>query len=82
MILYISKEIDDNIGARLHQRAIRNIIGEKEVFTIYLSPAINQVKQTNYILLDFFILPQHFRYKKAIDACFSIRSTFNYIDFV
>lgn len=49
MILYISKEIDDNIGARLHQRAIRNIIGEKEVFTIYLSPAINQVKQTNYI---------------------------------
>ena len=49
MILYISKEIDHNIGARLHQRAIRNIIGEKEVFTIYLSPAIKQVKQTNYI---------------------------------
>ena len=49
MILYISKEIDDNIGARLHQRAIRNIIGEKEVFTIYLSPTIKQVKQTNYI---------------------------------
>lgn len=49
MILYISKEIENNIGARLHRKAVQDVVGNDNVFTVFLSPAKNPSREKNYI---------------------------------
>lgn len=49
MILYITKIEKGNIGADMHYRAIQDIKGKNNVFTINLSPWEAERKEKNYI---------------------------------
>lgn len=49
MVMYISKAIESNIGARMHYQAIKEIAGEENVFTIILSPDCEYAKREHYI---------------------------------
>lgn len=49
MILYIMKEIESNIGARLHYKAILEIVGDNNVFTIILNPSKAPERRSRYI---------------------------------
>lgn len=49
MILYISKAIETNLGAKLHYQAIQEISGDKAVYAVSVSPVKKNCRANRYI---------------------------------
>jgi glycosyltransferase involved in cell wall biosynthesis len=48
-LLYVSKVFEGNIGATMHYRALQEIVGEENVFTVDLRPNSPQKRRHGYI---------------------------------
>lgn len=58
MLIYISKAFKDNIGATMHFNALKEIFGEKNIYTIDLRP-VKKDKSINYKCYGKYKTPMH-----------------------
>ena len=60
MLIYISKAFEDNIGASMHYKALKEILGEENIYTVDLRPIdgnsrkiIDVMESTRHLFIEF-----------------------------